>query len=117
MSESGSITSAIRDYVKLTESIDTMTKNLKELKFQRSISEETITQHMEENGIPKLNVGSRSFSLVVSKKNTKKVNKQSIKDCLLDRQIDDNTASYILDDLYTPGDADTVEVTKLKYTK
>lgn len=105
----------IKDYIKIDDKISILNKETKDIRKSRNELEERIKQYMIDNSIAKVDLGTTSGSLRISKiKPQKKINKKLILDVLL-YAVDEHKASKIIDDLF--NDDETDEITKLERKK
>lgn len=112
------IADVLKQYMLVSEKIKEYSGLLKKNKDTLKEYEDSILEYMKNNNLTHFNVGNKvSFSLQVTKKNNKKVNKDTIKSELEKRNVSTYVISDVIESLYTPTDDDTVEITKVKVTK
>lgn len=110
---SSDIKTLIRSFIKIDDEISTVNKQVKELRVTKVSLESQIKDYMIENDIAKVDIGSGNLRITKSKP-SKKINKKTIMDVLLDC-IEEEKASSIIEELYKDDGGE--EVTKLERSK
>ncbi len=112
------IAEELKKYIITSEKIKEYSNQLKKLKEEQKEHENIVLDYMKTNNLTYFSLGDKvSFSLQVTKKNNKKVNKDTIKSELERRNVSTYVISDVIESLYTLTPDNTVEVTKVKVTK
>lgn len=112
------ITQIVKSYLNLNEQLSELSEQMKELKKDKLKYEDLIKNFMVENEYTEFKLGKNfTFKLQVTKKNTKKVNREVIKTTLEQNGLGGYTIDSVLDALYKPTPQDEQEVTRIKVSK
>ncbi len=117
-SQDENITQIVKSYLNLNEQLSELSEQMKELKKEKLQYEDLIKNFMVENDYTEFKLGKNlTFKLQVTKKNTKKVNREIIKTTLEQNGLGGYTIDNVLDALYTPKPQDEQEVMRIKVSK
>ena len=112
------ITQIVKSYLNLNEQLSELSEQMKELKKDKLQYEDLIKNFMVERDYTEFKLGKNfTFKLQVTKKNTKKVNREVIKTTLEQNGLGGYTIDNVLDALYTPKPQDEQEITRIKVSK
>lgn len=112
------ITQIVKSYLNLNEQLSELSEQMKELKKDKLKYEDLIKNFMMERDYTEFKLGKNfTFKLQVTKKNTKKVNREVIKTTLEQNGLGGYTIDNVLDALYTPKPQDEQEITRIKVSK
>jgi hypothetical protein len=118
LSQDENITQIVKSYLNLNEQLSELTEQMKEFKKDKLKYEDLIKNFMVENDYTEFKLGKNfTFKLQVTKKNTKKVNREIIKSTLEQNGLGGYTIDNVLDALFTPKPQDEQEVTRIKVSK
>ncbi len=109
------IAESVKTYIKCAEELDILTLEVKELKSKKTQHEDIIKKFMEDSNIQTFSVGDKiTFTMSTSKRNTKKVNKESISTVLKQKQISQYVIDNVIEDLYSKNPENIEEIVKVK---
>lgn len=107
----------VQDYIQIDNYITETNKKLKDLKGNRSLLEDSLTNYMTVNNIGKVDLSeSGNLRLAKTKKASKKLSKKEIISILL-HSLEDEKAHTLIDEIYPKEDETEEEIIKLERSK